>query len=392
MFNSSLIEINRSALESNIKFIQDVIGKDVKLSSVVKGNAYGHGIESFVPIVEECGIRHFSVYSADEAVRVKNITTDNAEIMIMGMIDNDELDWAIQNEIGFFVFEFDRLIEAIATAKNLGMKAYIHLEVETGMNRTGFEKKEMKRLIEFLKQNKEHYEFQGLCTHYAGAESIANYKRVQNQITKFNRIYKRLYAEGLIPHYRHTACSAAAVSYPKTRMDMVRIGIMQYGFWPSKETLIRYVSKNRINEDPLRRIISWKSRVMSIKEVEAGEFVGYGTSFLALTKMKIATVPVGYSHGFSRSLSNQGRALIHGHLVHVIGMVNMNMMTIDVTNVPNVRKGDEVVLIGTQGDHTISVASFGEMSNFVNYELLTRLPNEIPRAIVKDEPIIEEEI
>lgn len=384
MFNSSIIEINRSALESNIKFIQNIIGEGVKISSVVKGNAYGHGIESFVPIVEECGINHFSVYSADEAIRVKNITTDNAEVMIMGMIDNEELDWAIQNEIGFFVFEFDRLIEAIATAKSLDKKAFIHLEVETGMNRTGFEKKEMKRLIEFLKYNKEFYELQGLCTHYAGAESIANYKRVQNQIIKFNRIYKRLYAEGLIPHYRHTACSAAAISYPKTRMDMVRIGIMQYGFWPSKETLIRHVSKHRINEDPLRRVLSWKSRVMSTKEVEAGEFVGYGTSFLALTKMEIATVPVGYSHGFARSLSNQGRALIHGHLVHVVGMVNMNMMTIDVTNVPNVYKGDEVMLIGTQGDHTISVASFGEMSNFVNYELLTRLPNKIPRAIIKE--------
>jgi alanine racemase len=121
---------------------------------------------------------------------------------------------------------------------------------------------------------------------------------------------------------------------------------------------------------------------MSVKDVKAGEFVGYGTSYLANTDLKTALIPVGYGHGFSRSLSNQGRALIHGHRVAVIGMVNMNMMTVDITGLQGVQAGDEVVLIGQQGDLEISVSSFSEFSDLVNYELLTRLPLDIPRIVV----------
>ena len=184
------------------------------------------------------------------------------------------------------------------------------------------------------------------------------------------------------PGKRHTACSAAAMSYLKSRMDMVRIGIMQYGFWSSRETFIGYINNKEEKADPLHRIIRWKSHVMSTKSVKAGEFIGYGTSYLAQRDMKIATIPVGYSHGFSRGLSNQGRVLIHGNRIGVIGIVNMNLITVDITNIPEIKKGDEAVLIGTQGDLTISVASFSELSNQLDYELLTRLNHNIPRVIV----------
>ena len=187
---------------------------------------------------------------------------------------------------------------------------------------------------------------------------------------------------GLQPDKCHTACSAAAMRYPDTRMDLVRIGILQYGFFPSRELQVELNHKRGIPLDPLRRIISWKSRVMDVKYVGAGEFVGYGTSYLANADMKIATIPVGYSHGYSRSLSNQGRVLIRGQRVVVVGTVNMNMISVDVTQVEGVEKGDEVVLIGQQGELEISVSSFSEFSDQVNYELLTRLPRDIPRKVV----------
>lgn len=381
MFNSSVIEISKSALKNNLEFLKQIIGKDVIISSVIKGNAYGHGIESFVPIAEECGQSHFSVYSADEALRVKNISSNGPTIMIMGMIDNYELEWAIENNVEFFVFEPDRFLAAIKTAEKLGKPAKIHIEVETGMNRTGFNLKQLKSIIQEIKDNPGLVSFEGLCTHYAGAESIANYLRVIEQIKTFNRIHKWIIEQQIKPALCHTACSAAAMRYPKTRMNMVRIGIMQYGFWPSDETLIHYLSKKEIKVDPLERIISWKSKVMSTKEVNTGEFIGYGTTYLAHKKMKIAAVPVGYAHGFSRSLSNQGRVLINGKRVGVVGIVSMNLITVDVTDVPETQKGDEVVLIGKQDDLAISVASFSELSNQLNYELLTRLPNNIPRII-----------
>ena len=381
MFSSSVIEISKSALKNNLEFLQDILGKDVIISSVIKGNAYGHGIESFVPIAEECGQSHFSVYSADEALRVKNISSNGPTIMIMGMIDNPELEWAIENNVEFFVFEPDRFQAAIRAAGKIGRPAKIHIEVETGMNRTGFNLKQLKSVIQEIKNKPDLVSFKGLCTHYAGAESIANYLRVVEQIKTFNRIYKWITEQQIKPALCHTACSAAAMRYPKTRMNMVRIGIMQYGFWPSDETLIHYLSKKEIKVDPLERVISWKSKVMSTKEVNTGEFIGYGTTYLAHKKMKIAAIPVGYAHGFSRSLSNQGRVLIRGKRVGVVGIVSMNLITVDVTDVPETQKGDEVVLIGKQGDLAISVASFSELSNQLNYELLTRLPNKIPRII-----------
>ena len=162
---------------------------------------------------------------------------------------------------------------------------------------------------------------------------------------------------------------------------MVRIGILQYGFWPSKETLIQFFSKKSIQTDPLTQVLSWKSSIMSLKKVKTGEFISYGTSYLAQKDIKIALIPIGYSHGYARKLSNQGRVLINGQRVAVIGMVNMNMLIIDVTTIESVKLGDEVILIGQQGDLSINVSSFSEFSDQLNYELLTRLPGGIPRVI-----------
>jgi alanine racemase len=382
MLWTSEIEISKSALEHNFQFIKNRLGKNVQFSSVVKGNAYGHGIEVFVPLAENCGVNHFSVFSADEALRVQKSTLTNPTILIMGMLDNNQLEWAIKNGIEFFVFELDRLKQTVFTAKRVGIPAKVHIEVETGMNRTGFSKKEIPEVMNLLKQNMGNLEFKGLCTHFAGAESIANFHRIKSQKGVYRRVQNRFINNGLTPQICHTACSAAMLRYPKTQMDLVRVGILQYGFFPNREALIYYLAKQKELEFPLERLISWKSKVMSMKVVKAGEFVGYGTSFLANTEMKIATIPIGYSHGFSRSLSNRGRVLIRGFRVSVVGNVNMNMMCVDVTNVGNVEKGDEVVLIGRQGDLEISVASFSENSTQLNYELLTRLPGDIPRKIV----------
>lgn len=381
MFSSNYIEINKTALENNLQFIRGLVEPNTRISSVVKGNAYGHGIEIFVPLAEQCGIDHFSVYSADEAYRTFKVAR-SSEIMIMGYIDNPELEWAINNDVEFYVFEMDRVEQAIATAKKLGKRARIHVELETGMNRTGFEGNELENVIYFLKSNTEHIDLRGLCSHFAGSENIANYIRVEGQYKRYKAMCDRFESEGLRPQYRHIASSAGTVRYPKRQLDLVRIGIMQYGFWPSRETKIVHLESKKYNQDPLQRVISWRSKVMSTKQVKRGQFIGYGTTYLAQHNMKVAIVPVGYSHGFSRSLSNTGRVLIKGDRLGVIGIVNMNALAVDVTNCQSeVKKGDEAVLIGTQGAFSISVSSFGELSDQLNYELLTRLPRDIPREI-----------
>lgn len=382
MFSTSIIEISKESLKNNVNFLKKQMGDKITISSVVKGNAYGHGIKEFVPVAEECGLNHFSVYSADEALDVFKYKTGKTDIMIMGSVENEELEWAINAGIEFYVFDIDRLKKTIEYASKTERKAKIHIEIETGMNRTGFSKINLSMVIKLIKENRDLLDIKGLCTHFAGAESIANYVRIQKQLRNYNKIYKVFIENKIRPEKRHTACSAAAMSYPKSRMDMVRIGIMQYGFWSSRESFISYIHNLEDKTDPLKRVIKWKSNIMSTKSVKTGEFIGYGTSFLAQRDMKIATIPVGYAHGYSRELSNRGRVLINGHRVSVIGIVNMNLMTVDITNIPETKKGDEAVLIGEQGDLSISVASFSELSNQPDYELLTRLNQKIPRIVV----------
>ncbi len=382
MFNASFIEISRKAYRNNIRYLKKIIGKDVIFSSVIKGNAYGHGVENIVPLAEEAGINHFSVFSAKEANDALKVMSPGSQLMIMGFLDDNEIEWAIKYDIEFFVFDMGRLEKAIEMAKMLRKKARIHIEAETGFNRTGFEYDYLNGLVKYLKREEEHYIFQGLCTHYAGAESLSNYLRIKNQITLFQKFSRYFGRHNLHPVSRHTACSAAALTYPNTIMNMVRFGIAQYGFWPSPETHMFRFRKDTRDPNPLRRMLSWKSKVMVVKNVEAGSFVGYGSSYLANKKMKIAIIPVGYANGFSRALSNTGRVLIRGRRVPVIGTVTMNTMTVNVTDIPGVERGDEVVIIGKQKRLNISIASFCEMSDQLNYQLLTRLPRDIPRFIV----------
>lgn len=384
MLTTSKIEISKRALENNLRFLKKQMGDEVLVSSVVKGHAYGHSIEKFVPLAEACGVQHFSVFDASEAYRVKMAASNpQTDIMIMGMIDGSQLEWAIENGISFFNFELKRLEEALEASRKVGRPARLHIELETGMNRTGFGGYQLPEVAHLLKTHPEQLRFEGLCTHFAGAESIANYVRIKAQRKAFNHLYKWFKGQGLAPKLRHTACSAAAMRYPPTRMDMVRIGILQYGFWPSRETFIDFSIRSGQTEDPLQRLVAWKSKVMDVKKVKTGEYVGYGTSYLANEAMEIAIVPIGYAHGFSRSLSNQGRVLIHGKRVAVIGMVNMNMICVDISQLDGVERGDEVVMIGRQGDMELSVSSFGEFSEQVNYELLTRLPLDIQRQVVE---------
>jgi alanine racemase len=382
MLHTSYIELSKSALKNNLRFMQNKIKENTRYSMVIKANAYGHGIEDILPMIEEFGVDHFSVFSAVEAMRANKVKQDKCDIMIMGWISEESMEWAIEQDISFYVFTIDRLRAACEASKKVRKPAKIHIEVETGMHRTGFCKYELKTVVEIIKENGKYLEVEGICTHYAGAESINNYKRIQNQIKTFNELSTWINDQGIHPKYRHTACSAALLAYPETAMDLVRIGISSYGFWPSNEIRMNKIITEYDNQDPLLRVLTWKSEVMSVKIVDEGEYVSYGTSFLTNRKTKIATIPVGYGYGFSRNLSNMGHVLIRGKRIPVIGSVNMNIMVVDVTDVADVKEGDEVVLIGTQGKNTITVSSFSDMNNSLNYELLTRLPNHIPRYIV----------
>lgn len=382
--HSSRIELSQRALHKNYEFIRKKAGEQAIISSVVKANAYGHGIRQFVPMAEKCGIRHFSVASSFEAMEVLEAMTRDSTIMIMGILHSEDLSWVIENDIEFYVFDYSRIHESAEMARKIGKKAIIHLEVETGGNRTGLPEKDLIKTLKLLKKEKEFIDFKGLCTHYAGIETLANQFRIVKQIKRFKQIYGKAQKFGYEPRICHTACSAATLAFPETIMDMVRVGTALYGMWPSPDIYnLHLMRENKIKDHPLHRVLTWKSSIMHIKHVAKDQFVGYGTSFQAPADMQVAVIPIGYSNGYDRSLSNRGFVLIKGKKAPVVGLINMNVFMVDVTSIPNIGIGEEVVLVGRQKNNVITIKSFSEFSNSINNEFVSRLPGAIPRYVVR---------
>ncbi len=266
--HSSRIDLSQSALKKNINFIRKKIGDHPRLSCVVKANAYGHGIPQMVKMLEKCGVGHFSVASAYEGEQVLEHCSNGCEIMIMGILYDEDVEWAIENDISFFVFDMNRLALALEKSKKLNKKAHIHLEVETGTNRTGLMGNNLNKALKLFKQNPEYLHFRGICTHLSGAESMSNQFRVEQQKERFAKVLKVLKKQKCEPDYRHMACSAAVLAMPETHYDLVRVGVATYGFWPSRDTYFQHLQQvGKKKDTPMARVITWKTDVMDIKTV-----------------------------------------------------------------------------------------------------------------------------
>lgn len=373
------IEIDEPALRHNIRLVRERIAP-ATLCMVVKANAYGHGFDPVVPVAQDEDVEHFAVFSCREAARFLRASTKPCRLQVMGTTHPGNLEWLAAHgaapwlhnrdqwaEIQKFVAD-DGLDRGGGVERGTGgeglaaggaagaVRMRVHLEVDTGMHRTGLAPDEA---FEVAREAWRHdlVELEGVCTHLAGAESARNRDRVEAQKEVFSGFLQRLDEAGVRPPFRHLASSAAGLPEPESRLDMVRVGIPCYGMWPSPETA------RRTNEPaplPIRRVMRFKSRVMDVREVEAGRFVGYGRAFAAPGDLRVATIPVGYGDGLARELGNRGHVLLHGRRCTIVGVVNMNMIQVLVDHLDDVRRGDEVVLIGRQGDHEITVASFAE--------------------------------
>lgn len=383
--HTSRLELSQSAVKKNINFLKSLLKPSTQLSSVVKANAYGHGIPQMVKMLEKAGVYHFSVASAYEAEEVHAFCSPDSEIMIMGILYDEDIPLIIEHDIQFYVFNYRRLPLILEEARRRKKKARIHIEVETGINRTGMKWDSFESTLTFLKRNREHIEFMGLCTHLGGAESPSNRFRIDQQLERYHKALRLCKKRKFMPRYRHIACSAAILTMPDTHYDLVRAGVATYGFWPSRDTYYQCLQQNPRGKsgNPMRRVVTWKSDVMDIKEVPAGEFIGYGTAFQATRRMEIAVIPVGYGNGYPRGQSNRGYVLIHGKKAPIVGLINMNLFMVDVSHIPNIGLGDEVVLLGKQKNNTINVSSFTNATQLLNNEMMSRLPTAIPRYIVK---------
>ncbi|MEX2501200.1 MAG: alanine racemase [Trueperaceae bacterium] len=382
--HSSRIRLSRAAIKNNFSFVRQKVGPHPILASVVKANAYGHGIAAYVPLAERAGVSHFAVASSFEAQEVLAVGRPDSRIMIMGILYDADLPWAIRNGVEFFVFDLPRLRKAAEVARDVGKQAIVHLEVETGGNRTGLPAKEWGTAFAWLKNHADALRFEGLCTHFAGIETLANQFRIRKQVQAFEAATAQARKAKAEPRLRHAACSAAALGFPDTVYDLVRIGTTQYGMWPSPDIYNLHLTQVGKNHDsPLQRVLTWETDIMHLKNVPKGEFVGYGTAYQAPSDMTVAVLPIGYSNGYPRALSNRGQVLVQGRKAGIVGLVNMNVFMIDVTHVPGVKVGDPVVLVGRQKNAVIGLRSFSDFSHSLNTEFVSRLPAAIPRSVGK---------
>lgn len=375
------VEISESAYAQNLKFFRKRIGAGVELAVVVKANAYGHGWQQIARLAQKHGADSFCVHSLDEALKLRSAGFQQ-DILIMSHVPLTRLEEAIRGNFRLGMYNREDLIALDAASRRLSIPVRIHLKLETGTYRQGIDADHLPGFLEAIRQMP-FVRLEGVYTHFANIEDTTNHDYARLQLTRFREMLQKIQEYGVQPSKQHTACSAAVLLFPETHFNMVRLGISQYGLWPSRETFVSYKIRFTENgEDVLQPVLTWKTRVVQIKTVPAESTIGYGRTYQTTRSTRIAVLPVGYSDGYDRRLSNQSYVLIRGKRAPVRGRICMNLTMVDVTDIPDVCLEDEVVLIGRQGGDQIRADDLADMIGTIHYEVITRINWEIPRIIV----------
>jgi alanine racemase len=373
-YGRGYIEVNLDNIVDNMKNMKANIHRDTKMTAVIKADGYGHGSIDIAKALEPLDFMYgFAVATAEEAFILRNAGI-KLPILIIGYTFPYSYEKLIQKDVRMAVFRYDTIHELSEAAKKNGIKAKVHIKVDTGMGRIGITPDE--EGIKFVKalMAEENIEIEGIFTHFARADEYDK-TSANRQIDLFKGFIQRLENElGLFIPVKHCANSAGILEMPETDMDMVRAGITLYGLYPSDE-----VSRTAVE---LKPALSLYSRVVYVKTLHAGQSVSYGGTFTASQDTKVATIPLGYADGYPRSLSGKGYVLIRGHKAGILGRVCMDQFMVDVTDIPDVVAGDKVTLIGYDGDEHISAETLGDLSGRFNYELVCDLNKRLPRVYI----------
>lgn len=369
-------EINLDAMCSNVSQALERM-KPAKLMAIIKTDAYGHGAVKSAKALDEIGVYAFGVATPGEALELRRAEIKNP-ILILGYVFEEYFDRMIENDIDLALFDLNTAKLLNSHAEKLGKKARVHIKADTGMGRIGFqpcdESAEIIKEIAALN----NIEIDGMFTHFACADS-KDKASVNRQIERFTNFVAKVKSEGVSLPIVHCYNSASIVDFDKPLFDMVRCGIITYGLEPSDE-----VSKTNIK---LQKVMSIKSHVAYVKKVGAGFTVSYGSTYVTDKETEIATIPVGYGDGYPRTLSNKGMVLIGGHFAKIIGRVCMDQFMVDVTGL-GVSRGDEVILMGSDGENSITAEEIGDLSGRFNYELVCDINKRVPRVYIKNGEII----
>ncbi|SFR08605.1 alanine racemase [Desulfoscipio geothermicus] len=369
-------EINLAAIAHNIRQLKNITRPDAELMAVVKANAYGHGAGQVARVAMENGATRLGVARVSEGEALRRAGID-APLLILGYTVPEDYPSLLANDLAQTVYSLAAARELSATAARAGKKAVVHIKVDTGMGRLGFciDKEAVKEAVREITAIAKlpHLEVEGIYTHFAAADSRDKSYTIK-QWRKFNELLEALSREGLAFLYRHAANSAALIDLPETHLDLVRAGIAIYGVYPSNEVLTERVS--------LKPAMAVKARVAHVKRVPAGTGISYGVTHITPKDTLVATIPAGYADGYSRLLSSRGEVLLRGRRAPVIGRVCMDQFMVDVGHLSDVEPGEEVVLMGRQGDDMVSADEIAGKIGTIAYEVLCMVSARVPRYYV----------
>jgi alanine racemase len=372
-------EIDLAAIAHNVRALKNLLPAQTCLLAAVKANAYGHGAVAVARTALASGAGYLGVARPEEGIALREAGL-TAPILIFGYSPPELAPELAALELAQCVFDMDTARRMAACLGSGEGPLSVHLKVDTGMGRLGIpcpDEATVKRCVDAVKQLTllPGLKMTGFFSHFAMADS-RDKGFARRQFQHFEACLEALVEKGLRPPLCHMANSGAIIDLPATHLDMVRAGISIYGLYPSDE-----VVKTRID---LRPALSLKARVIHVKTVPPGTPISYGCTWRARREATIATVPIGYADGYSRGLSNKGMMLVGGRRVPIVGRVCMDLTMVDVTAVPRVKIGDEVVLIGRQGAALISADEVAAWNDTINYEVVAALTARVPRVYLND--------
>ena len=367
--------ISLDAVEQNFREMRKNIAEDTKMIAVVKADAYGHGAVPIAHLIEDYDyIWGFAAATAEEAVHLRQAGITKP-ILILGIVFDEYFPELVQYDIRPAVCEYDEAKKLSDEAVLQNKTVHINIALDTGMTRIGYA--DIPESVEEIKKIAElpNLEIEGMFTHFARADEYDR-SPAMVQLERYQDFSKRVEEAGVDIPLHHCSNSAGIIRVPEANLSIVRAGITIYGIYPSSE-----VERDIVKLAPVMEL---KSHITYVKDVPAGAAISYGGTYVADKKRRVATIPVGYADGYPRQLSNKGWVLIHGKKAPILGRVCMDQFMADVTEIDNVKKGDEVTLLGRDGDEFISIEEMGDLCGRFSYEFACDISPRVPRVYIKD--------
>ena len=374
--------VSLDAIAHNFQEMHKKIKPGTKIIAVIKADGYGHGATAIAKLIHEYDyIWGFATATAEEALELRHAGVTKP-ILILGIVFPEYYEELAAEDVRITISDLNTAIEYAAAGAHIGKDVHIHLALDTGMTRIGYA--DVPDNVEKIEEvaNIPNLIIEGMFTHFARADEVDRTPALR-QLDRYLRFADLLEKRGIHIPVRHCSNSAGIMRVPEANLNVVRAGITIYGIYPSEE-----VEREALDLIPAMEL---KSHVSYVKNVERGTAVSYGGTFVTERFTRMATIPAGYADGYPRQLSNKGWVLIHGQKAPILGRVCMDQFMVDVTDIPGVKAGDEVTLMGRDGDEFISVETLGDISGRFSYEFVCEISKRVPRVYIRDGKVCGEE-